>query len=56
MRLFVGVHFVPCLEIVFGVDAFHVVDAANVAIARDAFIVGTQIGLDASAFAAGLYD
>ncbi len=35
----------------FGVDGFDVFDDTNVAIARDAFVVGTEICFDDSAFA-----
>ena len=40
----------------FGVYGFDVFDYTNVTIARDAFVVGTEIGFDDSAFAARFYD
>jgi hypothetical protein len=52
VSFFVWIDFVSRFKVIFRVDAFHVVYVADMAIARDAFIIGAQIGLDAPTFAA----
>jgi len=56
MGFFIGVHSVRCFKIALDINVFQVVDYADVAVARDAFVVGTEIGFDASAFTAGFHD
>jgi hypothetical protein len=56
MGFFVGVHGVRRFKIALDINVFQVVDYADMTVARNAFVVGAEISLDASAFTAGFHD
>jgi hypothetical protein len=53
---FVGIYCVNRFKITLDINVFQVVDYADMAVARNALVIRTEISLDATALTAGFHD